>query len=424
MKEPTLNIFEGIRDIMYEKMINNPFVGINLTDGTGKVMFVNKTHGRITGQSSDMYIGHSMSQLVNKNLVSASAAAEVIKTNKSVLINQTVPGGKTFQVKAVPIRDSDGSIIYILNYLIDVSELMTMRDQIANFEKHEKKLRDEYKMLKRVIKDDQNIIYQSMSMHKIVEQAKKVSCYDVPVLITGPSGSGKEHIANIIHENGPRKNNPFIKINCAAIPSHLLESELFGYEAGAFTGGNPKGKKGLLECADGGSVLLDEIGEMNIDIQAKLLRVLQDHEVLRLGSNKPTKVDFRVISSTNAKLVELIREKKFRQDLYYRLNVIDIRLPGLNERRSDIPLLVDHFLRMFNIKYDVDKKISAEALRYLCEYNYQGHVRELKNVVERLVVQSDTDTINVYDIYNAIDLDNNFLIDENEDITICTKYGK
>ncbi len=407
-----------LHNIIYDEMVDNPFVGLNITDGNGAVMFVNKTHGRITGQSSDLYIGHSMQELHRSNLVSDSATVLVLKTNKSQVINQSVPCGKTFQVKAVPIRDNQGKIIYVVNYLIDVSELTNMQDKIASFKKQEKKLLNEYSLLKKVLKDDKNIIYQSVAMHKVVEKATRVSNYDVPVLITGPSGSGKENIANIIHNSGLRKEKPFIKINCASIPSPLLESELFGYNPGAFTGGNPKGKKGLLECANNGSILLDEIGEMSMELQSKLLRVLQDHQVMRLGGNAPIHVNFRVIASTNANLQEMITEKRFRQDLFYRLNVIEIKLPDLEERREDIPLLIDHFLRMFNIKYETNKKVSKEASRYLYGYNYKGNVRELKNVVERLIIQSKGDIIDVDDICDSIGLGYNVLIDQEEQIFI------
>lgn len=181
-----------------------------------------------------------------------------------------------------------------------------------------------------------------------------------------------------------------------------MESELFGYEPGAFTGGAPKGKAGLLEYADGGSILLDEIGEMPMQLQAKLLRVLQDQQVRRIGSTKDIKVDVRIIASTNADLKKLIAEKKFREDLYYRINIVDIKMPGLDKRREDIPLLIAHFEKRFNQKYDFNKKFSIDAINYLMGLDYCGNVRELQNIVERLIVQSSNDVITLEEAFAAM----------------------
>ena len=238
-------------------------------------------------------------------------------------------------------------------------------------------------------------------MKNVVECAYKVAESDVTVLITGPSGSGKEHIANMIQARSKRKDAPFIRINCAAIPESLLESELFGYEAGAFTGGLPKGRKGLIESADGGTLLLDEIGELPMTLQSKLLRILQDHKVRRVGGNKDIKVDFRLIASTNANIKEMIAEKQFREDLYYRLNVIEIRIPGLEHRRDDIPLLINYFLKIFNLQHGMNKYMSNEAMTYLSKSDYPGNVRELRNIVERTMILSRDDEIQLSDAYEA-----------------------
>lgn len=393
---------DDFHELFYQELINNPFVGINLVDGNGTVLFVNETHGRITGQSYKLYVGHSVNQLVEDKIISNSATISVLKTGKSVRLNQVVTSGKTFQVEALPIKDKLGNIKYVLNYLIDVSELMETKEKMAEFEADKNKLQDDYQMLKQTLDDNNNLIYQSKIMQRIVEQAKKVAESDVTILIIGPSGSGKEHIANIIHESSKRNNKPFIKINCAAIPEQLLESELFGYEPGAFTGGNPKGKKGLFESANQGSLLLDEIGELPLTLQSKLLRVLQDHEVRRIGGNKTIHVDFRLIASTNAVLKEMIAAKKFREDLYYRINVIEMSIPGLEDRREDIPLLIEHFIRMFNAKYETNKTIQTDAIKYLTSSEYPGNVRQLRNIVERLIVQSPDNKITIQDVYESL----------------------
>ena len=222
------------------------------------------------------------------------------------------------------------------------------------------------------------------------------------VLITGPTGSGKEVIANLLHEESMRKDEPFIKVNCSAIPESLLESELFGYEPGAFTGSDKKGKKGLFESADGGTLLLDEIGEMPISLQAKLLRVLQDQQVRRIGGSKTIHVNVRLIASTNASLKAMIAQKKFREDLYYRINVIEIKVPPLSQRKEDVPLLAEHFVNIFNTKYNCNKKLSYDALQYISSMNYPGNVRELRNIIERLIVQSHSDEITLSDTFEAL----------------------
>ncbi len=392
---------QDLHNKLFDELLDNPFIGINITDSSGKVIFVNEAHTRITGQDPKVYIGRKMQSLYSKKMVSSSAVMEVLKKKTEVLINQDTSCGKSFQVKGIPIFNEHGDITYILNYLLDVSELVEMKDIVNKIQADKEEIEDKYEMLKKTLDDMGSLIYQSKIMQSIVDLAKKVADSDATVLIIGPSGSGKELIANVIHEESKRKDAPFIKINCAAIPEQLLESELFGYEPGAFTGGSPKGKKGLFECAEGGSVLLDEIGELPMTLQAKLLRVLQEREVMRIGSNKTIKVNFRLIASTNASLKDMIAEKRFREDLYYRLNIIEITMPGLGERREDIPLLIEHFIRVFNTKYSLKKSIDFDAVKYLSSRDYPGNVRELRNIVERLIVQSPEDKITIKDAYEA-----------------------
>lgn len=391
-----------LKEILYKELLNNPFLGINITDDKGMVLFVNEAQGRITGQHYSKYIGKTMYEVVEDKTVVNSATVNVLKTGEEVMLTQSVSNGKVFQVKGIPIKDDNGRIKFVLNYLLDISELAQTKEKISEIEAYKEKLENDYENLRKTLDKSGDLIYQSYVMQKIVDRAKKVAESDVTVLIFGPSGSGKEHIANIIHEESKRRDKAFVKINCAAIPEQLLESELFGYEQGAFTGGSPKGKKGLFEIAHGGSLLLDEIGELPLNLQSKLLRVLQDHEVRRIGGNKTVHVDFRLIASTNASLREMIAEKKFREDLYYRLNVIEIAIPGLDKRREDIPLLVEHFIRLFNVKYGTSKVIDSEAIKYLSGEDYPGNVRELRNIVERLIVQSLGDRITIQEAYEAL----------------------
>jgi DNA-binding NtrC family response regulator len=237
------------------------------------------------------------------------------------------------------------------------------------------------------------IVSQNSAMLEIFQLIKKVAYTSTNIMITGESGTGKELIAHSIHRQGNRKNGPFVAINCAAIPSELMESELFGHEKGAFTGAHAR-TIGKFEHANGGTLFLDEISVLRSDLQAKLLRVLQEREIERIGSNKPIKVDIRVISATNTNLEDALIQGKFRQDLYFRLNVVPISIPPLRERKEDIPLLAKHFLNKFNTAFN--KKIpgfSGKALDALRRYHWPGNIRELENLVERIVVLSSGDEV-------------------------------
>lgn len=233
------------------------------------------------------------------------------------------------------------------------------------------------------------LVYRSRAMQKVIELASRVARTDAAVLITGETGVGKEVIARLIHELSPRRDKPFLRINCAALPKELAESELFGYEPGAFTGARAAGKVGLFEAANGGTILLDEVGEMPLEMQAKLLRVLQDQEGLRLGGTRATPVNVRVLAATNANLPALIDEKKFRPDLYYRLNVVALEIPPLRARPEDVPLLLGHYLRLYCQKYNVQRRFTLEVFRALLRYDWPGNVRELANLVHPLVLVSN-----------------------------------
>jgi two-component system nitrogen regulation response regulator NtrX len=237
------------------------------------------------------------------------------------------------------------------------------------------------------------MVGESAPMKKLHEEIMKAAPSKGRVLICGENGTGKELVAAAIHENSPRKTKPFVKLNCAAIPKDLIESELFGHEKGAFTGAVSR-KEGRFELADGGSLLLDEIGDMSLDTQAKLLRVLEEHEFERLGAKSPMKVDVRVISSTNKDLQSEIEQSNFREDLYFRISVLPMTVPPLRERKDDIPLLVDHFMTLFCQENNkAAKEFSEGAVKVLMSYDWPGNVRELKNLVERVVIMTDDSAI-------------------------------
>jgi len=215
------------------------------------------------------------------------------------------------------------------------------------------------------------------------------------VLISGESGVGKELIGEIIQRNSIRSKGSFVKLNCAAIPENLLESELFGYEPGAFTGARRDGKPGLFEVATEGTMLLDEIGDIPLHLQVKLLRALQQKEIFRVGGTRPISIDVRIIAITNRNLEEMVKGGEFREDLYYRLNVVPIHVPALRERREDIPLLVRHFLAKFNQRYNLKKSITPETIELMMTYSWPGNIRQLENLIERLIVTTSTEEIDI-----------------------------
>jgi two-component system response regulator AtoC len=342
---------------------------------------------------------------------------EKIETNlfDTILCDLRMPemDGLSF-LKTVKVKNIDSTIIMMSAYgTIDlaveamkhgaydyISKPFKPDEIILNLRKAEERerLRKENILLKKEIKKEfcfENIITKNDKMLQIFETIHKISDYDTSILILGESGTGKELVAKAIHYNSKRSGKPFVAINCGAIPENLLESELFGYVKGAFTDAN-QNKKGLFEEANGGTLLLDEIGELPSNLQVKLLRTLQEGEVRKVGDTKQIKLDVRIIAATSKNLGQEVRSNSFREDLFYRLNVIQIDLPPLRERREDIPLLINHFLNRYNEKHHLKaKNISSAALNILVEYDWQGNIRELENAIERAVILSEGSRIEV-----------------------------
>ena len=299
-------------------------------------------------------------------------------------------------VSATPVFDENGEIFRVVTSVRDISELNMLKQKVEQLEGLNKHF--EFQMNEMKIRLSENLVLKNQEMEKIVYQAMKIAEVDSTVLISGESGVGKEVIGNIIQRNSIRSKGPFVKLNCAALPENLLESELFGYEPGAFTGARKEGKLGLFEVAHEGTLLLDEIGDIPLHLQVKLLRVLQQREIIRVGGTRLIPIDVRIIAITNRILDEMVAKGEFREDLYYRLNVVPIHVPALRERREDIPLLVRHFLDKFNQRYNLKKTISPGAIELLMAYSWPGNIRQLENMIERLVVTSNTEGIDVQNL--------------------------
>lgn len=268
----------------------------------------------------------------------------------------------------------------------------------------------------------QEYVFMSDEIKKVLCNTVKVANYECNVLITGESGVGKEIFADIIYKLSKRNQGPYVKINCGSIPENLLESELFGYEKGAFTGASREGKLGFFEIANGGTLFLDEIGELPLSLQAKFLRVLQEKEIYRLGGVQPIKVDVRIIAATNRDLADMVMNGKFRKDLYYRLNVFHLYVPPLRERKDDILPLAKYFIDKYNKKYYMNKHFEESALLYLLEYPWYGNIRELDNLIQRLLISSDHNTISVMDVIN--NLDNKEFLDKNNNLSLKEELEK
>jgi PAS domain S-box-containing protein len=386
-----------------DAIINSSYDGLYVTDGKANTIRVNKAYERISGLKAKDIVGRNMKELVEKGYFDRSVTLEVLKTKRPVTIMQDIRGGIKTMVTGNPILDEEKQkIILVVTNVRDVSELDSLRKQLEDSRRISEKYLSELQELRLHNMKNQKLIINSGVMRNIMHTAMKVAKTDTSVLITGETGVGKGLVARIIHNNSQREEQPFIKINCGAIPETLLESELFGYERGAFTGARSEGKPGFFEVAEGGTLFLDEIGELPLHLQVKLLSILEDKEVIRLGGTKPRPINVRIIAASNRDLKDLVEERKFRRDLFFRLDIIPIRIPPLRKRKDDIFPLISCFLSKFNQIHGKKTRILGDALDLLILYSYPGNIRELQNIIERLVVISDSDIIGVRDLPNYV----------------------
>lgn len=385
------SIKELNRDL--EAIFNSSYDEIYVTDGKGNTIRVNKACERLYGVKAEEIIGKHVSELEKQGFFSPSITPQVLKEKKRITSVQTTKSNQKIIVTCNPVFDENGEITRIVTNSRDITELNDLRQRLQETEKLMDIYRTEIAKLRKEQLETSNVIGTSQTMKNILDVAEKVASVDSTVLLEGESGVGKGVIASRIHQLSRRSKGPFVTINCGAIPENLTESELFGYVGGAFTGAKKEGKKGLVELANDGTVFLDEIGEIPLNVQVKLLHVIQEKKLMRVGGNGYIDVNVRIVAATNRNLQGLIKEKKFREDLYYRLNVVPLIIPPLRHRKEDIPSLLEYFLNAFGEKYELRKKISQEARELLISYNWPGNVRELENLVERLVVTIDSSEI-------------------------------
>ncbi len=362
-------IFKNLMDNLYDEVV--------VWDDNYTLVYINKASYRHYGMSPEDMIGKKFHDLVKKEFWSPSVLPLVYKEKRVLSVIQKTYLGAKLKTTAVPILGRDGKLEFVVMNAKDWTEGEKNLEETVELEETDL---------------SREIIYRSKEMEELLRLADRLTNIDSPVSIQGESGSGKSLLAKYMHENSQREGK-FISINCASINEGLLESELFGYVKGAFTGAASEGKKGLIEAAHRGTLFLDEVGELSPKLQAKLLHVIQEREILPVGGVDKIKVDIKIITATNRDLKSLVKTQKFRQDLYYRLNNFELTIPALRKRRKDIIPLANFFLNEYNKKYSLGRYFTEEVLELLLEYEWPGNVRELASIVERLVITSDTETL-------------------------------
>ena len=389
---------------LLETFFMNSHDGIFIVSKEGEVLLANPAILNLLGSSYEELVGIKVTQILEAGIYKGSPALEVYKTKKPFTGLVKARNGTEIMSTSKPVFNKDNELELIITNCRPLSVIESFYKQYNIHGLNKKNQTEPY-----TPNLEREFIYGSPTMQQLMKEIALIAHTDSTIIIYGQTGTGKGLIARYIHEKSPRRNGKFIEINCAAIPENLIESELFGYEKGAFTGANSNGKLGLFEIAHGGTIFLDEIGEMPLHLQTKLLKVLDAGYILRLGGTVYHKVNARVIVATNKNLKKLVKEGKFREDLYYRLNVFPITVPSLRDRKEDIPLLSQKILEELNYKYNTQKRINQETIIIFENYDWPGNVRQLRNIIERLYILCGDDELNLksstirlddYDIYD------------------------
>ncbi|GAA0090163.1 sigma 54-interacting transcriptional regulator [Paraclostridium bifermentans] len=411
----------------FERIVESSHDEIFVCDKDGYMIYCNKAFESNYGIDRDDMIGKTAMFLNEAGYSNQTPIPSVVKHKKKVSMEQKTITGKTLIITATPVFDENGDIEFIVENSRDISELNSIKEKIKLYEN----TISSFNKSQSLIYNDTTI--KGSSMKSILEIAKNVAKTNVNVLLLGESGCGKTTLAKHIHLNSKRAGKPFITINCSTISPNLLESELFGYEGGAFTGANSKGKIGLVELANEGTLFLDEIGDIPKELQSKFLQLIQDKTFTSVGGVKTKKVDIRFISATNVDLINSINQKKFREDLYYRINVVELKIPPLRDRKEDLLELIFHFFKKYSNIFNLDKSMSTEVINVLLNYNYPGNMRELENIIQNILVTSSSDYIELQHLPKSVlhhvdfvkDEENNSLdslMENYEKLLICKYY--
>lgn len=372
-------------------------IGIIITNGEGIIIWGNRYYSKLAQFDIRTYFGHDVREISRREDVSLPTQYYIIDTVLKTKQPQTevVRYHTTDYVltTAIPILNDQKEIDFIIYSITNYSELMSLQEAVSQSTMRALALETHLRNIQINQNIGKDIIISDKQMFNIYGRALRLAQTSVSVMLTGESGTGKDVLAKFIHQNSLRKDENFIHVNMATIPRALFESELFGYAPGSFTGASKNGKNGLIQLADRGTLFLDEIGELPLDIQAKLLQVIQNKEVRAIGALEATPVDFRIICATNRDLIQMVADHQFRLDLYYRLNTVELTLPPLRERPTDIPLLATWFLNHYNQQNNCKKYLASDVLKLFSKYAWPGNVRELQHTIESLVVLCPTETI-------------------------------
>ncbi|MED0671294.1 sigma-54 interaction domain-containing protein [Aneurinibacillus aneurinilyticus] len=395
---------ENMEDVLKElaAIIETSKDNIVVTDGKGRVLRVSNNCQEIYGVDPEELYGKSVNELEKRQIFNPSVTIQVLNKKSKQEIIQHTRTGRVVMATGYPVFNEKKQVTRVISYSHDMTEIMALKEKYEQLTEQVKRYESELEELREKETRIPGFIAESPQMQRVIALLQRVAKVDTTVLLLGESGVGKNVIAKAIHRKSKRKVNSFIEINCGAIPEGLLESELFGYTSGSFTGANKGGKPGIIELADKGTLFLDEIGEMPLALQAKLLKVIQEKKITPVGGTKAKTVDFRLIAATNRDLAEMVREGKFRQDLYFRLNVVPIEVPSLRERKEDILPLIQIFLEKFSEKYGLAKRLEESAIDAFLRYDWPGNVREVENVIERLVVTTDEPFISLHHLPEAL----------------------
>lgn len=410
-----------ISDSFFKKIIDHSFDEIFVADGKGIAIYCNERFEQNYGISREELIGRHVDYVVENNHVDVLLFDKVVKEKKTITYKQRTATGRIILNTSSPILSSSGDVMYVVENCRDITENELLYKELNHTKS--KLLKEEKRAEKDSKEKNRFIGFKSRAMKNILSKARKFSNTDINILITGASGTGKTSLAKYIHKVSDRSKKPFVNINCATIPENLIESELFGYIKGAFTGASNSGKKGLVEEAEGGILFLDEIGEVPLNLQAKLLELVQEKQYIQIGGTKKRTADVRIIAATNCNLEKLVSEGKFRKDLYYRLNMVQLEMPSLCTRKEDIEFFVNHFISYFNNKYNINVTITNNVREYLINYSWPGNVRELEYLIEYLLINSNNSVVKVNDLPKSIvnefkeeeDLDFKIEIEEDSD---------
>lgn len=395
-----VSLMGNIQTKLLQPVLNALQDGVFITDANGFAIIINDAYERITGIRRDMIIGQHLSELVTAGYISKSVSLEVIRERQPVTLIQTTHNGRKIFSSGNPMFDDNGKLLYVVTNVRDVTELLKAKHAEEKLETL-LCIREEYGVQEEPHEHSPGVIISPYTQ-ACYDMAERIAKSSVKILILGETGTGKTILARYIHGLSKRSSEPFMELNCAAMPEGLLEAELFGYSGGAFTGADAKGKEGILDATNGGTLFLDEIGDLPLSLQAKLLKVVEEKKFLPIGATEFRKTNIRLITATHQDLKTCISNGTFRKDLFYRLSVAPLTLPPLRERPEEVISLLQYYMDFFNKKYDLAKVFHPETLEFLINYSWPGNIRELMNITERLLLCSSNEIIQTSDLPSEI----------------------